>query len=292
MKRFVEYAFMRLVAMVVAIFPWGAGFCVGKAIGSFVFYVVRFRRGLTFDNLRHAFPDATEEELTKIALESYQSLFISMLEIYWFQRLTPEHLERIMTIASPELLEKAREPRKGVILITAHFGNWELGAVKVGLAAKAPLTVIVQEQSNRYVNDFINRARAVFGNRPVLMRDSPREIIRALRRNEFVGIVADQSAAQEALRVRFFGRLTPTHEGPAIFCLRTGAPIVMAYATRLPNGLYAAELEEVDLSGIEGTDEEKIREITQRHVSALEAYIRKHPGQWLWLHKRWKHSTD
>jgi KDO2-lipid IV(A) lauroyltransferase len=292
MKRYVEYVFVRFIAMIVAIFPWSAGFHVGKAIGSFVFYVVRFRRRLTFDNLRRAFPDASEEELTKIGLECYQSLFVSMLEIYWFERLTPQNLERIMTIISPEVLEKAREQGKGVILITAHFGNWELGAVRVGLAAKAPLTVIVQEQSNRYVNDFINRARAVFGNRPVLMRDAPREIIRALRRNEFVGIVADQSAAREAVRVRFFGRMAPTHDGPAVFCLRTGAPIIMAYATRLANGLYAAKLEEVDLSGIEGTDEEKIREITQRHASALEAYIRKYPGQWLWLHKRWKHCTD
>jgi KDO2-lipid IV(A) lauroyltransferase len=132
----------------------------------------------------------------------------------------------------------------------------------------------------------------MFNNTPVFMEDSPREILRALRRNGCVGIVADQSAARESIRVEFFGRSVPTHEGPAVFSLRTGAPILMAYTLRLPDGRYKGIFEKIDMSGIEGSDQVKIRILTQRHASALEAFIRKHPGQWLWLHNRWKHADD
>ncbi|MCX6136771.1 MAG: lysophospholipid acyltransferase family protein [Ignavibacteriales bacterium] len=292
MKSHLEYLFLRALASIVLLCPWSWIYHIGNVIGAFTFSVLRVRRTLTMENLRWAFPEKSEEEREQIALESYQNLFVAFLEVYWFPRLTPEKVHSLMAVEGTELLEKARAEGRGVILITAHCGNWELGAVKVGLIAPAPLTVIVQEQSNKYVSDFVNRARSIFGNHPVLMQDAPREILRALRRNEFVGIVADQSAAKEALRVKFFGRFTPTHDGPAVFSLRTGAPILMAYATRLPGGRYRAELEAVDLTGITGTDEEKICEITQRHVAALEGYVRKHPGQWLWLHRRWKHSTE
>lgn len=130
----------------------------------------------------------------------------------------------------------------------------------------------------------------LFGNKVVEMERAPREIIAALRNNGVVAILADQSGPQEGLFVNFFGRPASTHRGPAVFSVRTGAPIIMAFIIRGADGLYKVEFEEIDTHNVNGTDDEKVEQITARHVAMLEKYASRYPDHWLWMHKRWKHS--
>jgi Kdo2-lipid IVA lauroyltransferase/acyltransferase len=292
MKDRIEYLFAFFFGSLIRLLPWKGVRHLGNALGLFIFHVIGLRRRLTMENIRHAFPEKTEDECRLIASEAYKNLMVTMLEIYWMEKLTAQQVAQIADVSGSEIVDELLKEGKGLICVTGHCANWEFGAVALGLLAGHPITVIVQKQRNKLVDRWLNRVRSMFNNTPVFMEDSPREILRALRRNECVGIVADQSAAMESIRVEFFGRSVPTHEGPAVFSLRTGAPILMAYVFRLSDGRYKGIFEKIDMSGIEGSDQEKIRTLTQRHTSALEAFIRKHPGQWLWLHNRWKHAED
>jgi KDO2-lipid IV(A) lauroyltransferase len=148
----------------------------------------------------------------------------------------------------------------------------------------------VQRQRNRFVDAFMNKNRMLFGNKVVEMERAPREIIATLRNNGVVAILADQSGPQEGLFVNFFGRPASTHRGPAVFSVRTGAPIIMAFIIRGADGFYRVEFEEVDTRNVSGTDDEKVEQITARHVAMLEKYASRYPDHWLWMHKRWKHS--
>ena len=122
------------------------------------------------------------------------------------------------------------------------------------------------------------------------MDKAPREILKRIRENGVVAMLADQSGPEEGVFIDYFGRPTSTHVGPAVFCLRTGAPVVMTYAVRRLDGRFDVMFEEVQTDQLSGTDDEKIRTITERHVKMLEKYVRMYPDQWLWMHKRWKHT--
>jgi KDO2-lipid IV(A) lauroyltransferase len=103
-------------------------------------------------------------------------------------------------------------------------------------------------------------------------------------------MLADQSAPRERIYIDFFGRPAATFEGPAVFALRAGAPIIMAFLIRQKNNSYEMVFEEIPTSDLNEATEENIRELTQRHVKVLERFVAEYPGHWLWLHKRWKHT--
>jgi KDO2-lipid IV(A) lauroyltransferase len=121
---------------------------------------------------------------------------------------------------------------------------------------------------------------------------SVREVIRTLHQGGIVVLVADQTAPKESVSVEFFGRQVPTFEGPAVFSLKTGAPIVLGCAVRQEDGNYTMHLVHVRSDDLVGSSEDHVRELTQRQVRFTEDVIRQHPGQWMWMHKRWKHVPD
>lgn len=263
---------------------------IGNIFGSFIYFIFPFRKKLTLENLHHAFPEKTHNEIETIALASYRNLCISLLEVFWFSRFTPKKISEVVRTNDLHKMDEALAKGKGLIMLGGHFGNWELIALSIGLLSGHPLTIIVKEQRNKFVDRYMNSARTIFGNKVVSMDKAPREILHELHENGVVAMLADQSGPQEGLFARYFHRPAATHKGPALFSLRTGAPIIMAFLIREKNGRYRIELTDVNTNGLNGTDDEKIRELTQRHVTLLENYVTRYPDHWLWMHKRWKHT--
>ncbi|HTY11079.1 MAG TPA: lysophospholipid acyltransferase family protein [Bacteroidota bacterium] len=287
-----EYLGYSVIGWLVRLMPWRSVNRFGAALASIVFYLVPIRRSLTIEHLHRAFPGKSPAEIHAIALAAYRNLVISLLEVFWFSRLTPEKVREVVRMPETSVMDARLQEGKGLIMLGGHFGNWELIAIAVGLLSKHPLTIIVQRQRNKFVDAFMNKNRTLFGNKVVEMEKAPREIISTLRNNGVVAILADQSGPREGLFVNFFGRPASTHRGPALFSVRTGAPIIMAFIIRQPDGLYNVEFEEVETKDVGGTDEEKIEQITARHVAILEEYATRYPDHWLWMHKRWKHTPS
>jgi len=136
----------------------------------------------------------------------------------------------------------------------------------------------------------VDGIRARFGNQVVPMGIGTRNVVKALHEKRIVGLLGDQSGPKESVFVEFFGRPAATHRGVAALALKHRTPIVMLLLLRLPDETYVTLSEEVDFSDLTEYSEENIRELTQRHVFLLERYIRQYPDQWLWMHRRWKHT--
>jgi KDO2-lipid IV(A) lauroyltransferase len=262
----------------------------GSVFGAFIFSVIGLRKKLVLDNLRHAFPEKNDEEITAIAKASFQNLFTAYFEILYLDKLTADQIHRDISFPEIEKFKSYLQSGKGLIILTGHYGNWELCALAVPVLAPGKYTVVVQKQRNPFVNNFISAMRSRFGSKLVVMERALRESLRALSNNETVALIADQSGPESGIFANFFGRPASTHQGPAVFQLRSGAPMVMVTLIREGLEKFRIELEEIDTTNLTGTDEEKMAELTQRHVSVLEKYIRLHPEHWLWMHKRWKHT--
>ncbi len=292
MKNLLEYIFLFPLRMFVLALPFRGVQKVGKMFGSFVFHSVKFRRELVLTNLRYAFPEKTDSERQEIALKCYQNIFATFFETFWIARLTEQKVHELISMPDATKIGEMLERKKGLIVLSGHITNWELIALSIGVIGKHPLQIIVKKQHNPFVDTVMNSLRTKFNNTVVDMDKSPREFIKRIRDNGVVAMLADQSGPEEGLFVNYFGRPTSTHLGPAIFCLRTGAPILMVDAVRCEDGTFSVEFEEVPTHDLEGSDDDKIRTITERHVALLEKFVRRHPDQWLWMHKRWKHTEQ
>lgn len=288
-KHVVEYLVFKVAAGIVQLLPLRAAQKAGAGMGEFVYSAFGFRKPVTLENLRFAFPEKPDRELDRIARGSFRSVGTAFFELLWFPRLTETSLRALFVYENPELIHELRSHGKGVILVAAHFGNWELTALAFSVYTGMPLNVIAKTQSNLLVNAAIAKRRVRFGNVLIPMGISVRELVRALEQGKAVGIVPDQSAPKENIPIEFFGRLVPTHQGPAVFSLKMGAPVVAAFPSRQPDGSYKGRFVQIRTDDLAGYTEENMIELTKRHVKATEDAIRANPDQWMWMHKRWKH---
>ncbi len=290
MTEFIEYIFFLLLYRCARLLSFRGAGAVGSFLGSSVFHLTKLRKGVTFENLRNAFPDLPPERLRSIALGAYRNYGRSIVEMLWAAS-APEHeLRATVRLRNPGVVQDALKRGKGLILLSGHFGSWELLVSGLRLQIGVPFTMIVQHQRNGRIDALIDSTRRRFGNVTVPMGPSVREVVRALREQRVVAILGDQSGPKEAVFVEFFGRPAATHRGAAAFSLKIGSPIVMTFLIRQTDGIVEAVFEELDMSGLPDSSEESILEVTRRHTAVLERYVRLYPDHWLWMHKRWKHT--
>ena len=177
---------------------------------------------------------------------------------------------------------------KGIIFVSGHFGNWEIMAYGGALIFGKPLSVIVKEQSNKRLDKRLNALREFKGNSMIEMKKAAKEVLRALGENRIVAMLGDQSAPAESAKVKFFGKEITAFEGPAVFALKTGAPVFWGVPVRDEYYNYSLKAIEIDTSIYKEYSAENVQAITQKTMSLLEEYIRSTPDHWLWFHRRFK----
>jgi Kdo2-lipid IVA lauroyltransferase/acyltransferase len=284
-----EYLAFLLISFFVQLLPLSGARWIGRRLGRLVFAALGYRRKVTLGNLRRAFPEKSEKELISIARGAYENAGISLFELVWFPRMTAAHLKSLIHFDKPEIVKNAYAEGTGLLLLTAHFGNWELLAQSIVVEFGFPVSFIVKRQANQFVDRRINKRRVWSGNKTIPMETALRGVLKALQNGEAVGLVADQAAPKENVPIEFFGTKVPTHQGPAVFALKMGAPLVTIFSVRRPDGSYDMVVERVPFEDLKGYTEENAVELTRRHVKITEDIIRRYPDHWLWMHKRWKH---
>jgi KDO2-lipid IV(A) lauroyltransferase len=185
-------------------------------------------------------------------------------------------------------LEGALAEGNGCILVTGHYGNWEIAAATVA-SRGVPIAAIVRRQGNRLVDERLDQLRRRLGVETIYQGEAPSRVPRVLRGNGVVGIVGDQDARRAGIFVPFFGRPASTHRGPALFALRLGAPVFACVARRLPEAgvRYEVAGERVPVPRT-GDLEADVRALTALLAARLEAQVRRAPEQYFWFHRRWK----
>ncbi|MFH0990022.1 MAG: lysophospholipid acyltransferase family protein [bacterium] len=284
-----EYLFFQCCSFCIQILPFSSIQKLGSAAGVMVFSLLGYRREVTLTNIRKAFPEKNKIEVQQLARGAFRNIGIAFFELLALNKLTEDDIRSMVHFENPEVLTEAHQRGQGLLILTAHFGSWEILAQALNVNLQLTLKGIVKVQSNRLIDRKVNELRTRFGNSVVSMEESVREVLRTLRSGGVVGIVADQAAPKENIPVMFFGRAVPTHLGPAIFCLKTRAPLVAVFIYRQSDGTYKVLSEEVPIDDLREYSEENVVELTKRHVALTEFYIRRQPDHWMWMHKRWKH---
>ncbi len=267
--------------------PERAADMFGKSSGRVV-YRLGIRRNVVDENLRLAYPEKNDSWIAGVTRAAYEHLGREAVAMMRLSKLdAPAVIERTVLVGWDQM-EGALSEGRGLLLVTGHYGNWEIAAAAVA-ARGVPIAAIVRRQGNRLVDQRLHELRRSLGVETIYQSQAPSRVPRVLRANGVVGIVGDQDARRSGIFIPFFGRPASTHRGPALFALRLNAPVFSCIARRLPGSKVRYEIagERVDVTRT-GDLEADVTTLTAELALRLERQIRPAPEQYFWFHKRWK----
>ena len=284
-----EYAIGWGVLQTLGLLPRPVSRWLAAALFLLLYWLSPRLRRIAEQNLRMALPESTADQRRVICRGVYRSLARLLVECAHYPRLTAINSSQIVRYEGLEHYEAARAQDRGVLLLTAHLGAWELGAFAHALRG-FPLHIVYRSLDNPWLNRLVNRYRTFSGNRLIEKKDAARSILTALARKETVGILADQNTLpEEGVFVNFFGVPACMTAGIARFALHTGASVVPAFCVwDSGEGKFRIIFGRAVELAPSGDSEEDVRQATQKMASVIERYVRQYPDQWLWIHRRWK----
>ncbi len=248
------------------------------------------RTRVSLDNLRFAFGEHMEEsEIERLNRRVAMHFGEMLFEVPHILRLNHANLDRYVVLENEENLLNAMKKGKGIFVLTAHFGNWELMSAVISLCFAADGAIVARPIDFSPADRVISDLRSRFGVEIISKDRGIRKIFRAVRDNRAVGILLDQNVDwYSGVFVEFLGRQACVNKGLARMALRNGTPVVPVFSVRQPDGRYRIIFEkEVDLKRT-GDRTKDIEENTAIFTGIIEKYIRQYPDQWFWFHKRWK----
>jgi KDO2-lipid IV(A) lauroyltransferase len=254
-------------------------------LGGLAHLVSTKHRRRARQNLRAAFPEWSEAQVRSTARQVFRNFGVNIAEFFKAPSLSAESLWKRVQVVGEEHLQQALRQKRGVLLITGHFGNWELAA-RCMVQAGYELSVIARDTNDPSTTELVTLLREKSGYKVLSRGSAARAVLNCLKKNEGVAILPDQNAGD--VFVEFFGQKAGCVAGPAVLHLHTGAPLLPVFNVRLPGDYHRIEVLPPMSFEPSGNKIEDHRRIMQALHDVLEAYIRRYPGQWLWLHDRWK----
>jgi KDO2-lipid IV(A) lauroyltransferase len=289
MRSWLEFVAAWLALKSLGILPRPLARAAGALVTRVAFFLRPPLRRAAVVNLRLAFPDLSDGERRRILRSLVRQVGWMAGEFARFPRYTREGIERIVVLDSFENFDAAQRLGKGVLFLTGHTSAWELAPFAQALYGY-PLHFLVRPIDNPRVEALVNRYRCLSGNTPIEKNKSARAMLQILHAGGTVGILIDQNTSlEEGVFVDFFGVPACTTSGLARIALRTEATVVPAFLFWDEQmRKYRLRFEPAIELQRTGDEQRDIVENTARFTRAVEDYVRRHPEQWLWVHKRWR----
>jgi len=246
-------------------------------------------RQVAMENLAAAYPEKDAAWVENMARSVFRNLAVVALELPYLFNLTEENLGRMVRFAGQHNLIEAISKGRGVVLVSAHLGNWEMLGRLFSIISKQPTLMITRVLDNPAMHRLVYECRSGTGSVAVPKEKSGTHILRVLGQGGVVALLLDQNAAWfEGVYVTFFNRKACTNKGPTKLAMMTGSLVVPLFCIRQPDGMYRLTCEKAVEMVRTGNDDDDLEVNTQRLNDILEKWIRETPEQWLWVHRRWR----
>lgn len=257
-----------------------------------VYYLVGYRKKVVFDNLQKSFPEKSVREIKAIQKRFYKNLADVIVEILKTNSISEKEMAKRVVIKNPEVIEEIVAGEEQSILgLTGHICNWEWILQGSCIHLGFPVDAVYKKLSSKKFDKFMFRLRSTFGGAPVEMNNFAREIIRRKRTARAYALIADQSPKKEHIKlwVPFLNRKTGFYEGPATIAGMMKMPVLYVGMKRVKKGYYEVFFEVLATPPYE---KKELHKIIEKYAQRLEEQIKASPADWLWSHRRWKHSPE
>jgi Kdo2-lipid IVA lauroyltransferase/acyltransferase len=286
-RQVLEYGAVRATLGLASLVPWRVNRGLGTALG-YVFYALDARhRRIALANVAAALPRRTDAERRRLVRHVFAHFGHLLFQLLKFASLSRDERLARVEFEGVEHVHAAHREGRGALLITGHFGFWEIQAL-AHAAALYPIAVLARPLDNPRLHVLLEDLRSSTGNSVIYRRGALRRVMRSLASNQAVAILIDQHIqAPDSIPVKFFERPAATTLAPAMLALRTGAPVIPTFTLPLPDGRFRCVYEH-PIEPPADDSPEAIRAFTQRCSDVLEMYVRRYPHLWLWMHRRWR----
>jgi KDO2-lipid IV(A) lauroyltransferase len=284
----VEYGALRTAIGALGALRWERAVRAGARMGALGYAPFRVRRRVVERQIAAAFPGLDPARVDAVARGAFEHLGRIAVETALLSRIgRAEVLGLVEGVDGWDLFERLHARGRGLIVVTGHLGNWEIGGAYVA-ARGLPIDVVARRMGNPLFDGYLTRTRSRLGMAVVPDQDAVRRTPRALAQGRVVAFVADQAGLTlSSSYIPFFGRPAKTPRGPAVFALRLGAPLVFGVAVRQPAGTYRITFEEIPVRDT-GDREGDVDRVLEAYTRTLERWVRLVPEQYFWHHRRWK----
>jgi len=298
------YAMVRLVVCLVQALPVWMALAAAEGISWLLYCAVPSRRKVAQANVAAAFPDWPPQRRQAVVIGMYRHFVRAVVESVLLSRKLHLHNWRsYLDIQRAQQLPEVLLDARPVLLVTGHFGNWEVGGYVPALLGFHTYA-IARVLDNPYLERLVRRLRQSSGQTLIAKKDDFERLTAVMASGGKVATLADQDAGPRGVFVPFFGRPASTHKAVALMALEFDALIVVLGVPRIPRHqgrfasatpanqeiCYAVEIEDVIEPREYAGHTDPVGQITQRYTAALERLIRRHPEQYFWVHRRWKHQ--
>lgn len=286
-----QYYTLKGLSKCVCCLPYPCVVSIGRGLGPVISKILKKQRKRGIFHLMRGL-SCTEQEANRIMDTLFQNIGQSVMEVLYSPRLTKENIKNYVTLDHPEYLEQALAEQKGVVILTAHIGNWEWMGASLALYGY-PTTTIVKKQPNDQLTRIINEYRERAGIE-VFSRGGNEMVgaARALKKKKLLGFLADQDGGFYGVPMEFLGQMSSTPVGPAVFSHRFSSPIVPIFTLHKPDGGHQVVIKEVIHFEDTGNEEEDIARMTRKMAKIIEDFIKEHPTEWLWFQHRWSTKPE
>ncbi len=282
------YHGVRGVVRLLGLIPYTMHEALGRIFGRAWYKLDKKHRNLTINNIRYAYGDSvTGEEAENLAAKVFENFSRMVFEHAWFSRLDPQEYHRYFRVKGLHHLYRAHAKGRGVICISAHMGNWELGLAMYQLF-KVPFCVVYKPIKNQGINAYLLEKRTIEGFEMVGKEGASKNVRKMLEKGYAAGLLIDQNTRRNyGVFIDFFGKKACANKNVAKLALRTSAPVVPLFIYREKGWFVFEILPEVELTK-SGDPESDIFENTRKFADIVEDFVRKYPEQWFWVHNRWR----
>ena len=279
---------MFLLSFIIQLIPYKIIYPISKFAGNIFYIFSKNRTKVAFYNLNKIFPHMDYKKKKLLVKKSYTALISNLLELIKIQNFSKKELENIFYVHNIDKLEALLSRNKGCILVTGHFGNWELSVVLPMFINREILTV-GKKQKPDFFNNFLFKLRTNFGMKVIQNKKSILQIFKTLKRKGIVGLIIDQRSKREnSVKINFFNEKIYSVTTPAFLALKTGAPIIGCFAERDSNNNHHFYFTDEIVINRDGNINELMRENTQIIHDKITEIIISKPENWFWLHSKFK----
>ena len=278
------------VAAVVRFLPWNAASRLGGFLGQMVFRTLKKEREKARTHFNLAFGKETDPRNREaVLLKSFENLGRSILEVLKLPQVNKKNIDRLVRFQGEENLKEAFERKKGIVFVTAHFGNWELMGAALSIKGY-PTNVIAAPLYDSRIDEIMIGIRTSQGIETITRggERGSRMILSALKKNQILGLLIDQDIDAEGVFVDFFNRPAYTPSGAASLALRSGASVIFGFIERVKNNRHLVKFEGPAELRRSGNAQKDIHDNTAYFTQVIEKNIRRRPDHWVWMHNRWK----
>ena len=282
-----EFFGYRFIEKLICSIPDRSLAAVARFFSFLTFYMLRIRRKVTLDNLQLAFPEKGDKWRRTTAYFSYLHFSLMILEFMKMQKWDLKRIEQKIKKLNIEEALQAYKNGKGGIIVSGHFGNWEMGASYL-FGRGIQSAVLQQRQKNILVNERMIKYRQKWGMEIIYSKGGVRAGEVALKKGKLIALLGDQDAGHRGVFVPFFNRSSSTHIGAAVLSLRSNAPLFLGKCTRITAQTFHFTIKPILLPEQMSLTEENVQRVTADIQKHLEEEVRKNPEQYFWMHRRWK----